>query len=86
MKITRAFFDDGGRKYIEVDGIRMKVPWRYGRVHSVEQSGTLPVQMLQEGTEVNIETTDIYWDGEVFKLLKKITVVTKCLSRSSSHL
>jgi hypothetical protein len=84
MKITRAFYDLGGRKYIDVDHRRIKVPWRYNRVHSVEQSGTVPVQMLVEGTDVTIETRKRVWDGESFDVLKKIIVTSKCLSRCSS--
>ena len=74
MKITRAFYDFGGRKYIEVDNQRIKVPWRYGRVIGVEQTGTVPVQMLQVGTEVQVEVTLKTWDSETFQVLKKITV------------
>ena len=73
MKITRAFYDFGGRKYIEVDGQRIKVPWRYNRVIGVEQTGNVPVQMLQVGTEVQIEVTTKYWESETFKVLKKIS-------------
>lgn len=84
MKITRAFYDQGGRKYIEVDHRRIKVPWRYNRVLGVEQSGTVPVQMLQEGTEVDIEVSIRTWDNQTFAVLKKITAITKCLSPCSS--
>lgn len=74
MKLTKAFYDVGGRKYIEVDHQRIKVPWRYNRVHSVEQSGTIPVQMIQVGSEVSVEVTTRTWEGESYKILKKISV------------
>jgi hypothetical protein len=75
MKITRAFYDVGGRKYIEVDHQRIKVPWRYNRVMGVEQSGMIPVQMLQVGTDVQVEVVIKQWDSETFKVLKKISAI-----------
>lgn len=79
MKITKAFYDVGGRKYIEVDGVQMKVPWRYNRVHSVEIKGTtLPIQMFEVNTVVSemvFETKK--WNGESYKILKSITLKTQ---------
>ena len=76
MKITKTFHDIGGRKYIEVDNVKLKVPWRYNRVHSVEIHGTtLPIQMLESNTIVsNLEFETKKWDGEFYKILKSITL------------
>jgi len=73
MKITKAFYDFGGRKYIEVDNQRIKVPWRYNRVLGCEVVGLVPLQLLPEGTEVEVEIQRKFWDDEVFLVLKKIT-------------
>jgi len=73
MKITKAFYDFGGRKYIEVDNQRIKVPWRYNRVLGCEVGGLVPLQSLPEGTEVEVEIQRKFWDDEVFLVLKKIT-------------
>ena len=72
MKISRAFYDFGGRKYIEVDHKRIKVPWRYNRVMA-EVQGIVPLQCLEVGTEVDIVTERKTWDNEVHLVLKKIT-------------
>ena len=76
MRITKPFYDFGGRKYIDVDNIRLKVPWRYNRVHSVEIKGTtLPVQMLEANTLVtHISFETKHWNGESFKILKSLSV------------
>ena len=71
MKLTKAFHDIGGRKYIEVDHRRIKVPWRYNRVMGVEL-GSLPVQLIPEGSDVQVETVTRTWDGETHLILKKI--------------
>lgn len=58
MKITREFWDWNGRKYIEIDHVPYKVPWRYNRVTGLAiLNSTLPVQMLKLGTEVHVKYT-----------------------------
>lgn len=76
MKLTKAFHDRGGRKYIELDSRLVKVPWRYNRVLGVEVQGIVPVQMIKEGAEVQAETIKKVWDGEEFLVLKKIAVIS----------
>lgn len=58
MKITGEMWDSNGRKYIEIDNIVYKVPWRYNRVIGVTiENTTLPIQMLPVGTEVTCDYT-----------------------------
>lgn len=79
MKITRPFYEHAGRRYIEIDHLKLKVPWRYNRVHSVEIKGTtMPLQMLEANTTVShmsFETKN--WNGETYKILKSITLKTE---------
>jgi hypothetical protein len=71
MKITQPFWDHNGRKYIEIDGIGYKVPWRYNRVTGLTiENTTLPVQLLELGTEVTIE----YIENMGTRVLKRIFV------------
>jgi len=71
MKVTREFYDIGGRKYIDLDGSRVKIPWRYNRV-MCKVVGDLTVQELRSGSEVSAEITYKKWDGESFAVLKVI--------------
>jgi hypothetical protein len=71
MKITQTFWDHNGRKYIEIDRVRYKVPWRYNRVIGlVLENTTLPVQLLEVGTDVTIE----YTENMGTRVLKRISV------------
>lgn len=71
MKITQQFWDHNGRKYIEIDGVIYKVPWRYNRVIGlVLENTTLPVQLLDVGTHVTIE----YTENMGTRVLKRISV------------
>jgi hypothetical protein len=76
MKITKSFYDFGGRKYIEVDNQRIKVPWRYNRVLGCQVDGLVPLQSLPVGTEVEVVVEHRKWDDEVFLVLKKITPIS----------
>lgn len=65
----------GGRKYIDIDGLQIKVPWRYKRVIGVSISGLVTVQELKKGdTLKNISFETKHWNGETFYVLKSIDV------------
>ena len=78
MNITKAFFDIHGRKYIELDGLQVKVPFRYNRVTGVDVQGHVPIQDMPAGTQVTAEVRTVKWDGLEYYVLKSI-----CPSRSS---
>lgn len=66
-------YDICGRKYIDIDSLRIKVPWRYGRVIGVELKGIKTVQELKKGdTLKSFEFTTKKWNGETFYVLKMI--------------
>lgn len=72
MKITKALWEHNGRRYIEIDSLTYKVPWRYNRIIGVViENTTLPIQMLQEGTNVTCE----YTMNMGTRILKRISVI-----------
>ena len=70
--VTKAFFDIHGRKYIELDGLQVKVPFRYNRVMSVDVQGHTPIQDMPAGTHVKAEIRTVKWDGLEYYVLKSI--------------
>ena len=72
MFITRSFFDIHGRKYIELDGVQVKVPFRYNRVTGVDVQGHVPIQDMPTGTQVKAEIRTVKWDGLEYYVLKSI--------------
>ena len=70
--VTKAFFDIHGRKYIELDGLQVKVPFRYNRVTGVEVQGHVPIQDMPAGTQVKAEIRTVKWDGLEYYVLKSI--------------
>ena len=74
MKVTREFYDVYGRKYIDIDGERIKVPWRYNRVMGVHVDGVKPIQSLVVGDEVEVTTKTVIYEGDVYKILKSIKI------------
>ncbi len=72
MIITRSFFDVHGRKYIELDGLQVKVPFRYNRVTGVDVQGHVPIQYMPAGTQVKAEIRTVKWDGLEYYVLKSI--------------
>lgn len=76
MMITKEFYDICGRKYIDIDNIKFKIPWRYNRVMGLKIEGTtLPIQSLTKGTEIdNIAWDTKTWDGHEYKVLKCVKV------------
>ena len=72
MNITKSFFDVHGRKYIELDGLQVKVPFRYNRVTGVDVQGHIPIQDMPAGTQVKAEIRTVKWDGLEYYVLKSI--------------
>ena len=70
--VTKAFFDIHGRKYIELDGLQVKVPFRYNRVMGVDVQGHIPIQDMPAGTQVKAEVRTVKWDGLEYYVLKSI--------------
>jgi hypothetical protein len=66
-------YDIGGRKYIDIDGLTIKVPWRYNRVTGVTIKGLTTLQELKKGDTLKsfaFETKK--WNNETFYVLKEI--------------
>ena len=72
MILTKTFFDIHGRKYIELDGLHVKVPFRYNRVMGVDVQGHIPIQDMPVGMEVKAEIRTVKWDGLEYYVLKSI--------------
>ena len=72
MRITKSWHDICGRKYIEVDGLHVKVPFRYNRVIGVDVQGHIPIQDMASGTEIKAEIRTVKWDGLEYYVLKSI--------------
>jgi len=74
MKITSEMWDSNGRKYIEIDNMVYKVPWRYNRVIGVTlENTTLPIQMLPVGTELTCD----YVVNMGTRVIKRISVCNR---------
>lgn len=78
MFITKSWHDIQGRKYLDLDGIHVKVPFRYNRVTGVDVQGHIPIQDMPAGTQVKADIRTVKWDGLEYYVLKSI-----CPSRSS---
>jgi hypothetical protein len=66
-------YEINGRKYIDIDRLCVKVPWRYGRVNGVDVKGLKTIQELKQGDVVkSFEFETKKWNGEVFYVLKMI--------------
>jgi len=71
MRLTKEFYDIQGRKYIDLDGERIKIPWRYNRV-MCQVVGLRTIQELRVGEELEATIEVRRWDSENFKVLKEI--------------
>jgi hypothetical protein len=76
MKIHRAMYDWGGRKYLELETdthkvLRVKIPWRYGRV-MCKIDGIKTVQEFQKGDRVQVTISTKIWDGIEYSVLESI--------------
>jgi hypothetical protein len=72
MFITKAWYDIQGRKYIDLDGLRIKIPFRYNRVTGVIIHGHIPIQEMCIGSCVDAEIRTVKWDGLEYYVLKSI--------------
>lgn len=62
-----------GRRYIDIDNLQIKVPWRYNRVIGVFVSGLKTVHELKKDDLIkNLEFDTKTWNGETFYVLKSI--------------
>lgn len=67
-------FEIEGRKYIDIDGTRIKIPFRYGKIVGVTVNGFKSLFEIKQGDKIeNIEYTTKKWNGETFHILKSIT-------------
>ena len=71
MIVTRSIWDVEGRKYIELDGRKVKVPFRYNRVMCTVH-GLVTVQEMIVGQKVNAVVQEKIWEGQKFLVLKEI--------------
>jgi hypothetical protein len=70
-------YDWGGRKYLELETddqriIRVKVPWRYGRVMGCRLGGLKTVQEFVVGDRVEVQISNKIWDGIEYPVLEYI--------------
>lgn len=74
MKITEKMWDYEGRKYIGIDNVIFKVPWRYNRVLGLEILGTTEsLQMIEKDTIVkSFDFKTVTWDNQKYKVLTRI--------------
>ena len=71
--VSEGMYEIGGRKYIDIDGIRIKVPWRYNRVNGVTVNGIVSLQELKKGDVLKkFEFVTKIWNGDSFYVLKMI--------------
>ena len=71
--VSEGMYEICGRKYIDIDGLSIKIPWRYGRVNGVDIRGLKTLQELKRGDVVHkFEFVTKKWNGETFYVLKMI--------------
>ena len=71
--ITSGIYDIQGRKYMSVDNLEIKVPWRYNRILGVQVTGLKTIYELRPGDIVkNVQFVTKKWNGETFYVLKSI--------------
>jgi hypothetical protein len=71
--VGSAMYDIEGRKYIDIDNVRIKVPWRYNRIDGVEIKGLKSIHELVKGDSIkSYQTVKKTWNGNVFYVLKYI--------------
>ena len=63
-----------GRKYIDIDGIRIKIPFRYGHIVGVSVIGFKSIFEIKPGDKIQaFECMTKKWNGESFQVLRSIT-------------
>ena len=71
MLVTREMYAIGARKYIDIDGKRVKVPWRYNRP-MVETIGLKTIFEYKTGDDIHCVIEPKLWEGDVYLVLKSI--------------
>ncbi len=62
-----------GRKYIDIDDTRIKIPFRYNKIVGVESKGIKTLYELRRGDTVSAFTCNKkIWNGSVYYVLKYI--------------
>jgi hypothetical protein len=70
--VGSGLYDVNGRKYIDIDNKKLKVPWRFNRAF-VNVKGLVTVHELKPGDVLkNFEYETKTWNGETFYVLKSI--------------
>lgn len=70
--VGSGLYEVNGRKYIDIDNKKLKVPWRFNRAF-VEVKGLVTVHELKTGDVLkNCEYDTKTWNGETFYVLKSI--------------
>lgn len=69
-----SIYEVEGRKYIDIDGMRLKIPFRYGHIVGVTVNGFKSIYEIRQGDSIDgFEFTTKKWNGETFHILKSIT-------------
>jgi uncharacterized protein YunC (DUF1805 family) len=71
--VTRPMYIWDERRYIEISSVRLKVPFRYGRV-MCRVEGIKTVQELVKGDGVEFTYKITNWDGIEYFVLESIKV------------
>jgi len=71
MIVTKSFYINNDRYYIDLDNEKIKVPYRYNRV-MCKVHGLTPVQDMKVGDVVKCTIEKKMWQGYYFKVLKDI--------------
>ena len=66
--VTAPYWDWDGRKYVEISGRRIKVPFRYGRV-MCHMTGLKTIQEFKKGDLIQAYVEKKFWDGDEFWVL-----------------
>jgi hypothetical protein len=69
--VSRPYYDHEGRKYIDLDQFRIKIPYRYGRV-MCKVFGIRTIQEFELGESVDFEYEIKVWEGLRYMVLKSI--------------
>jgi hypothetical protein len=71
--ITKPIYSVGPRKYIEIDKVVYKIPFRYNRIMCEIPKGNKTLYELVEGDLVSdIQYKKVIWEGDIYKVLKSI--------------
>jgi hypothetical protein len=73
--ISKSFYDIQGRKYIDIDSLKIKVPFRYGRVSGCTVGGHIPVQDYPVGSRVEYALKRVSWNGLEYLVLQNICLL-----------